>query len=91
MKNELQCTVYCQLTLAEMEYGEVVNTKQVEQQVACQTTELNELFADLYEQFRSPELLGLQITSIQYPTGSGGGSCAYETAPLARPALCWSC
>ena len=65
MTKELHYTVCCQLTLAELESGRVVNTRQVHEHVPSQTAELNEVFADLYEQFRSPQLLGLQITSIQ--------------------------
>ncbi|MET4107307.1 hypothetical protein [Hymenobacter sp. UYP22] len=64
MKNTLEYTVCCRLTLAQLEYGQVVGTSQCKQQVRTTTTELSELFADLYEQFRSPQLLGLQITSI---------------------------
>ncbi|GAB2795225.1 hypothetical protein HNQ93_002973 [Hymenobacter luteus] len=66
MKNELQYMVCCQLTLAELSCGQVVSTRQVKQLVASPTAELPELFTDLYEQFRSPQLLGLQITSIRY-------------------------
>lgn len=64
MKNKLEYTVCCRLTLAQLECGRVVGTSQCKQQVRTTTTELSELFADLYEQFRSPQLLGLQITSI---------------------------
>ncbi|WP_139924961.1 hypothetical protein [Hymenobacter sp. DG01] len=66
MKNELQYVVCCQLTLAELSCGQVMSTRQVKQLVASSTAELPELFTDLYEQFRSPQLLGLQITSIRY-------------------------
>jgi len=65
MKKELQYTVCCQLTLADLERGQVVSTRQVHEQVPSQTAELNEVFTDLYEQFRCPQLLGLQITSIR--------------------------
>ncbi|RSK49604.1 hypothetical protein [Hymenobacter rigui] len=64
MKNTLEYTVCCRLTLAQLECGQVVGTLQRRQQVRTTTTELSEVFADLYEQFRSPQLLGLQITSI---------------------------
>jgi len=65
MTKDLRYTICCQLTLADLESGQVVSTRQVQEQVPSQTAELNEVFADLYEQFRSPQLLGLQITSIQ--------------------------
>ncbi|HEX8428750.1 hypothetical protein [Hymenobacter sp.] len=64
MKKELQYTVCCQLTIAEVELGRIVETRQIDCHVSTETAELNELFADLYEQFRSPYLLGLQITAI---------------------------
>ncbi|WP_375434197.1 hypothetical protein [uncultured Hymenobacter sp.] len=64
MKKEPQYTVCCQLTIAEVELGRIVETRQVNHHLPTETTELNELFADLYEQFRSPYLLGLQITAI---------------------------
>ncbi|HEX8351037.1 MAG TPA: hypothetical protein VF598_13825 [Hymenobacter sp.] len=70
MKKELQYTVYCQLTLAELEDGRVVRTRQVDHRIPSPTAELNEIFAELYEQFRSPFLLGRQITSIQYQNPS---------------------
>lgn len=66
MKTEPQYMVCCQLTLAELQCGRVVSTRQVKQLVASPTAELPELFTDLYEQFRSPRLVGLQITSIRY-------------------------
>ncbi|RSK31174.1 hypothetical protein [Hymenobacter metallilatus] len=65
MKNTLEYTVCCRLTLAQLECGRVVGTSQHKQQVRTTTAELTELFADLYEQFRSPQLLGLQITEIR--------------------------
>jgi hypothetical protein len=65
MKKELQYTVCCQLTLAEFELGQIVETRQIHHQLATDSTELNEVFADLYDQFRSPDLLGLQIVSIE--------------------------
>ncbi|UOQ66626.1 hypothetical protein [Hymenobacter volaticus] len=64
MKKEPQYTVCCQLTIAEVELGRIIETRQVNHHLSTETTELNELFADLYEQFRSPYLLGLQITAI---------------------------
>ena len=64
MNNTLEYTVCCRLTLAELECGRVVGISQQKQQVHTTTAELSELFTDLYEQFRSPQLLGLQITSI---------------------------
>ncbi|AHJ95690.1 hypothetical protein [Hymenobacter swuensis] len=64
MNNTLEYMVCCRLTLAQLECGQVVGTSQHKQQVRSTTAELSELFADLYEQFRSPQLLGLQITSI---------------------------
>lgn len=65
MKKEPQYTVCYQLILAEIEDGNVVNTHQVCHYRLSETSELNEVFTDLYEQFRSPCLLGLQITSIR--------------------------
>lgn len=64
MENPLEYTVCCRLTLAQLECGQVVGTSQHRQQVRTTTAELSELFADLYEQFRSPQLLGLRIISI---------------------------
>lgn len=65
MKKDQQYVVSCQLTLADLEYGRVVRTHQIQQNIASQTAEIHELLTDLYEQFRSPYLLGLQITSIR--------------------------
>ncbi|MGY2133127.1 hypothetical protein ACW9KT_12930 [Hymenobacter sp. HD11105] len=42
----------------------MVSTRQIDEHLSSTTAELNELFADLYEQYRSPHLLGLQITAI---------------------------
>lgn len=65
MKREPQYTVCYQLTLAEFEDGYIVNTHQVCHHRLSETPELHEVFTELYEQFRSPHLLGLQITSIR--------------------------
>lgn len=71
MKNELQYMVCCQLTLAELHCGQVVRTRQVKRLVASHTAEIQEVFTDLYEQFRSPHLLGLQITFIRFRQAAG--------------------
>jgi hypothetical protein len=70
MKKELPYTVCCELTLADFQEGRIISTRQVQEYVLSQTAELNELLTDLYEQFRCPYLLGLQITAIhcQHPS-----------------------
>lgn len=70
MKSGLPYMVCCQLTLAEVQCGQIVGTRQVKRLVSSQTAELHEILTDLYEQFRSPYLLGLQITSIRFQRSS---------------------
>lgn len=67
MKTELRYIVRCQLTLAHLECGRIVDTRHVQECISSPTAELSELLTDLYEQFRSPYLLGLEITSIHSP------------------------
>jgi|GEM_PF-6004035 len=65
MKQNQCYQVRCRVTTAEMSCGQVVATQKIEHNILSDTYEVSEVFADLYEQFRSPQLLGLQIVSIQ--------------------------
>ncbi|AII51888.1 MULTISPECIES: hypothetical protein [Hymenobacter] len=65
MKQNLSYQVHCQVITAQTDCGEIVTAKRTEHQLLSATSEVSEVFADLYEQFRSPCLVGLQIVSIQ--------------------------
>ncbi|MBC6988415.1 hypothetical protein [Hymenobacter sp. BT491] len=65
MDKRLRYQVRCQVTLAQLDCGQVVGLHQEEHHVTSDTAELNELFVDLCDHFRSPRLLGLQILSIR--------------------------
>lgn len=65
MKQNLSYQVCCQVTTARTDCGKIVAAEHTEHQLFSDTDEVSEVFADLYEQFRGPCLVGLQIVSIQ--------------------------
>lgn len=65
MKTDPCYSVACRVVLATLEEGQVVGTRQIEHQVQTDSAEITEVFTELYERFRSPQLLGLHILHIQ--------------------------